>query len=44
MTQNGLMPGAFSWILLACFGGIVVLAVVCRWAYRRLHDDYNRQG
>jgi hypothetical protein len=35
------MSGALLWILLACFGGIVLLAAVCWWAYRRLHDEYN---
>jgi hypothetical protein len=35
------MPGALPWILLACFGGIVLVAVACWWAYRRLHDEYN---
>jgi phage-related protein len=38
------MSGASPWVLLACFGGLggfVLLAAVCRWAYRRLRDEYN---
>jgi len=36
------MSGALLWVLLACFGALVLLAVVACWAYRRLHDEYNR--
>ena len=47
VPQNVLMSGVGFWVLIACLGGIILLALLattCWWAYRRLHDEYNRQA